>query len=310
MRNNVENVVITGATSFIGVNLIKALLTENYQIYAVIRPNSQKSGLLPISKKIHLIEAEMVDYSKLDQFIPKPCDVFVHLAWNGTRGASRMNMAMQEQNYQCSIKALNAALRLGCSMAISAGSQAEYGLCNNAISEDTPCHPNTEYGKWKLKFYEDAFKLCQANNVHFKEPRIFSVYGPGDFDGTLVISTLRKMLNNQDCKLTKCKQMWDFIFIDDVIKGIIKLIDTDCSDGIYNFASGTARPLKSFIEEMYHITHSKSKLLYGAIPYPETGLINILPLVDKLQNETGWHAQVTFEQGISRILNVLRCGEE
>jgi nucleoside-diphosphate-sugar epimerase len=305
-----KTVVITGATSFIGVKLIQELLTGDFEIYAVVRPNSKKVGLLPASEKIYLVEADMENYSSLDQFVPKPCNAFVHLAWNGTRGTNRMDATMQEHNYQCSMKALDAVLRLGCSTVISAGSQAEYGAYNCPISEETPCIPNTEYGKWKLKFYEDAFSLCNKNGIHFKEPRFFSLYGPDDFEGTMIISILRKMLKNEDCQLTACKQMWNYIYITDAVQGVKKIIELDCADGAYNFGSGIAKPLKEYVEEMARIANSQSHLLYGSVPYPTTGMVSIEPVIGKLVKETKWHPRVTFEQGVSCIIEVLRCGEE
>ena len=297
-----KNIIITGATSFIGVNLIKELVAKSLKIYAVVRPNSNKIKLLPMSDKITLLQIDMADYDNLDCYIHESCDCLIHLAWNGARGLDRMNDAIQVKNYKCAMKAVYAALHLNCKTIVSAGSQAEYGSYNYPIDENTPCHPNTEYGKQKLKLYEDAMILCPKNKAHFKEPRFFSLYGPGDFEGTMVISILKRMLNNRDCELTECKQMWDFLYIDDAVKGILKLIEIDCDDGVYNFGSGMAKPLKFFIEEMYCLTHSKSKLLYGAMPYPKTGMVSIEPIIDKLQSQTGWHAETSFQSGILNIL--------
>ncbi|NLW46919.1 MAG: hypothetical protein GXY86_06250 [Firmicutes bacterium] len=53
---------------------------------------------------------------------------------------------------------------------------------------------------------------------------------------------------------------------------------------------------------MYKITNSKSKLLYGTIPYPPTGMVSLQPVVDKLMNETGWQPQVSFREGIIRTI--------
>lgn len=303
-----SKIIITGATSFLGINLIRQLIANDVLIYAVVRPNSSKIGLLPESPKIIVIPAEMENYKDIGISIQESCDCLVHFAWKGTRGSDRMNQAMQISNYECSIDILKAALRLNCKTFISAGSQAEYGLYNQAISEEIPCVPNTEYGIQKLRFYQDASKICKEHGVNFKEPRFFSIYGPGDFEGTMVISTLKKMLRNDDCEFTECKQMWDFLYISDAVKGIIRLIYTDCADGAYNIGRGESRPLKSYIEEMYKLTHSKSRLFYGSIPYPSTGMVSVQPIFDKLVNETGWHAEVTFVDGIQRIINYLNYG--
>ena len=56
--------VITGATSFIGSYLVRALAGSNYQIYAVIRPNSANKSLLPEVSNVKIIELDMNDYYK------------------------------------------------------------------------------------------------------------------------------------------------------------------------------------------------------------------------------------------------------
>jgi UDP-glucose 4-epimerase len=301
--DNMKTVIITGATSFIGVHLINHLMAKDNQIIAVVRPNSSKIELLSEKANITLVQADMKDYGVLDQLIGYPCDAVIHLTWNGTRGSDRLDANMQQRDYECAVAALKSSIRLGCKTFISAGSQAEYGSCNCPITEDTPCHPNTEYGEYKLRFFETAKEMCGVSGVHFKEPRFFSLYGSGDFEGTMVISTLKKMLLDKMCDFTESKQMWDFLYIDDAVEGIEKLLESDCADGAYNFGSGFPRELKLFIEEMRKITKSHSILRFGAVPYPKTGMVSIEPVVDKLKRETGWFAKTMFRDGIQNILS-------
>lgn len=298
-----KNVIITGATSFIGLHLINRLLEGNYQIFAVIRPNTQKINALPKDERVKIIEADMSEYRNLNTMINAHCDIYFSLAWNGTRGADRDDLNMQEKNYVYSIEALKSVLLMGCKTVISAGSQAEYGLYNCKISEKTTTRPVTQYGIFKLKFFNDAYRLCKEMKVSFKEPRFFSLYGANDYEGTMIISMVKNMLQNKECRLTECTQMWDFLYISDAIDGLVTLIEKSCDEGAYNFGSGIAKPLKAFIEEMYKITNSQSKLLFGSIPYPSTGMVSIEPDVTKLMEETGWKPKVTFAEGIKKIIS-------
>lgn len=243
----------------------------------------------------------MSDYSKLGNKIGE-CDIFISLAWNGTRGIARDNAIQQKQNYFYSLQALHAAMEMGCKLFMSAGSQAEYGKVDGKILENAICHPITEYGKWKLAFYNEASLYCIKNKIAFKEPRFFSLYGENDAATTMVVDTIKKMLMNEPCKLTKCIQNWDYLYISDAIEGMMRLLDTECEDGAYNFGSGDVRQLKSYVEEMYALTKSTSKLLFGAVEYPHTGMVSIWPDINKLQ-ETGWAAKVSFAEGIQKVIN-------
>lgn len=296
-------IVISGATSMIGAALANKLLENNHEVVAVVRKNTKKTDTLIKSPNLSIVECNMEDYGELNNLIQGEVDVAVSTAWNGTRGADRNNKELQEENYKNSVSFLNVILSKGCQKFLTAGSQAEYGLWTRKekLKEDATPDPNTEYGKYKLRFYEYAKDYCKANGCMLIEPRFFSLYGPKDYEGTLVISTLKKMLENKPCELTECIQLWDFLYIDDAIDGLVKLVEDDVPEGIYNFGSGYSAPLKEFVEQMKEATNSDSELRYGAIPYPATGIVNVNPDVTKL-TEIGWKPSVKFEEGIKKII--------
>ena len=299
-----KTILVTGATSFIGINLIKELL-KDYKVIAVVRPNSKKISRLPSSSNLSILELELKEYYKLAHLIKESIFAFIHLSWGGTRGTGRNNIELQENNFKYSVDALHSAAKLNTKIFMSAGSQAEYGLQNNIITENTVPKPVTAYGKSKLKFYEYGMEFCKNNNIKFIEPRFFSLYGVGDYEGTLIKSVLAKMLKNEPCDLTDCKQKWNFLNIKDAVAGMKLLLESEqVKSGAYNFASKDTRELKSFLLEMKDITNSKSQLNFGAIPHNDSGKYGINPDISKLLN-TGWQPKISFEDGIRDLL-VLR----
>lgn len=299
-------IVISGATSMIGAALTNKLLENNHEVVAVVRPKSKKLETLNISQNLSIVECNMEDYAELNGIIQGKVNMAVSTAWNGTRGVDRNNEVLQQENYKNSISFLEVMISKGCKKFLTAGSQAEYGLWTSKekLKEDVIPNPNTEYGKYKLKFYEYAKDHCKISGCKLIEPRFFSLYGPKDYEGTMVISTLKKMAENKPCELTECIQLWDFLYIDDAIGGLIKLIEDDVPEGIYNFGSGYSAPLKEFIEEMKEITKSDSELHYGVIPYPSTGIVNVNPDVRKLM-DCGWRPKMLFTDGIKLICDFL-----
>ena len=297
-----KTILITGATSFIGLNLINYLL-NNYKVIAVVRPNSEKISLLPESKNLLVLELEMKDYYRFPSLIKEPIHAIAHLSWGGTREIDRNNIELQEQNFKYSISALHSAAKLNAKIFMSAGSQAEYGVQNEIISENTVPKPVSAYGKSKLKFYEYGIEFCKNNNVKFVEPRFFSLYGTGDYEGTLIMSMLDKMLKNEPCDLTYCTQKWNFLNIKDAVAGMKILLENEqVESGAYNFASNDTRKLKNFLLEMKDIADSKSKLNFGVLPHNDSGKYGINPDITKLLN-TGWQPKISFEDGIREIIN-------
>ncbi len=298
-----KHIVITGATGFIGYNLINKLLSIPYKITAVLRKNS-KNLFIKTCDNVNVIEATMSEYKNLDRLISEPCDCFFSLAWNGIRGDERNNKDSQKKSYLASLDSLKCAINMGCKTFFTAGSQAEYGLIYDKIDETALCHPVTEYGKYKLQFFNEAKSECKRANVKLFEPRFFSLYGPGDFKGTLISSLITKFLNNEECAITECIQMWDFLYISDAINALILLMEGHHDDGIYNIASGDYHPLKYFVELMHMYTKSSSILKYGEIPYDKTGMVSIQPDVTKLMS-IGWKPYVSFKEGIANIINTI-----
>lgn len=297
-----KKVVITGATSFIGVHLIKEWLKESCEIFAVVRPNSRHIDRLPQDDKIHIIEREMTGYDSLSADI-KEADCFYHLAWEGARAPYRDDKIMQEKNYISTLKAFDSAIRMGCTFFLGSGSQAEYGMTNGAVNETYPCHPNTEYGREKLHAFQTLAAKIEGGNIHFVWIRIFSIYGTYDYPKTLVMSALGQMQKNKPVEMTPCTQLWDYLHVEDVARAMKRFAFSDCENGIYNVASGDYKPLKEFVEIIKDVTGSQSELRFGAVAYGPNGPVNLTPDVTKIKNALRWEPEISFEEGIRKMIN-------
>lgn len=301
-----KTVIVTGATSFIGVHIIKEYLEKNYPVIALVRPKSKNLDRLPKNNLLTVIEVQMEEIETLIEKIEiNKIDIFYHLAWEGVRIPYRDDKILQNRNYTNAINTMKVAIKLGCNTFIGAGSQAEYGKCVGKIDESYPAKPVNEYGKAKLKTYETLRKMAKENNMKFIWARIFSVYGIYDNKETMIMSTLAKMKRNESIQLTQCIQSWDYMYVEDLARAMYLLANTSCMDGIYNIASGESRLLKEFVIDMKDICKSDSDLLFGAIPYSNEGAIGFEPIVDKLKQNLGWSCKVSFKDGIKRILKLI-----
>lgn len=298
-----RNIVVTGANCFIARPLIDKLLKKGYFIYAVVRNVANYNNA---NKNIQYIEADLQDYDKLPDLINTNCYAMFHFAWNGTRGSTRTDDILQEQNYLNSVKALHAASKLGCKVFVGAGSQAEYGVLDKVISEDDLPRPNTAYGIYKLRFTEYALNMQNELKMNVIIPRFFSLYGEGDYSGTLIESSIDKMLKNETCDFSRATQNWNYMYIDDCVSALIHLLENN-GTGIYNFGTLDTRVLKDYILEIKEIIGSSSELNFGAIPDPKTGLVSISPNINKLI-AAGFTKFTPFEQGIKNIIDYKRKG--
>ena len=294
--------VITGATSFIGLELTEYLLANGHSVVAVCRPNSK--GLSSIPDGVEIVSSEMANYGNLHNIIAK-ADVFINLAWGGTGHDARNVVDVQKENIAYTTAAFFAADKMGCKLFLEAGSQAEYGSTVEPQNEDSPCNPFSEYGKAKLQVEEELFKLSEQMDMKYIHLRIFSMFGENDHPWTLVMSAIDKMLRNQKVDLSPCTQNWNFIYIKDAVRIITTLCEKavenpDFKHEVYNIASEDTRVLKDFVVRMKELTNSTSELNFGAmIP---ANLVSLQPDMSKTKSVVGIISNYSFDNVITKII--------
>lgn len=296
-------IVVTGATSFIGSSVVRELATDRKNmIYAVIRPGSVNRKKIPNVDNVKVIELDMLRLDELHNCIEEQIDVVYHFAWEGVRMPQRDDSMIQEQNFVAAQKIVAECRLLGCKRFIGIGSQAEYGQMSGIITEEHECNPTCEYGRKKnaARIYLEEYG--KEHQMEYIWTRIFSVYGPDDYEGSLIMSCINKMLKNENIPLTECLQEWDYLHIDDIAKLFAMLSDAECKSGVYNVASGIHKPLKDYVEIMKEVIHSESELQYGKVPFGEQGMVSFMPSVEKIRKETGWKPLVTFEEGVRTMI--------
>lgn len=300
--------VITGATSFLGTELVRVFLDGGHRVVAVCRESSGGSERLGSHERFTVVNAEMHDYGRLPA-IAGCADVFIHLAWSGTSHQGRDIEETQQRNVDCSLLAMRAAKRMGCRLFVGAGSQAEYGTVTGLITETTPCRPFSAYGKAKLRMKEEGFKLSGQLGMKYIHLRIFSLFGENDHPWTLVMSGLRKMLRGERLELSPCTQQWNFLYVGDAARQIIGLchhaLNTDSIEQeVYNIASKDTRVLKDFVGEMAELAASDSVLDYGAVIPGH--IVSLNPSVAKTEAAAGFISRHTFREVILQIINQYR----
>jgi UDP-glucose 4-epimerase len=297
----VLKVAITGATGFIGAAILRQLLQAGFPVAVLLRPASDTARLEGVGNFEKFTYSTLEDpamVAALSHFQP---DIFIHCAWKGVGGQDRNEEFQITENLPSVLGAVQLASQAGCRQWIGLGSQAEYGNLNCTLDEGAPLRPTTIYGKAKLAAGVAALALCDAHGLAGAWVRVFSTYGPNDSPSWFIPYVIREFLAGRSPRLTKCEQLWDYLYVTDAACAVVSLANGD-SRGFFNLGSGSALPLKNYIEAIRASLASPLEPIYGALPYRVDQVMHLEADISRLVRTTNWRPAISFVEGINNTI--------
>lgn len=297
-----KRIIITGATSMIGIALIHSCLRNGIEkIYAIVRDNCLKINQIPIDERIEIVFCNIDNYCVLTKLIKDNCDVFYHIAWSLTGQGRNSSIEEQVCNIKYTLDAVKVAAELGCKLFVGAGSQAEYGLCNdNAISPNSVANPIQAYGIAKYAAGKLSKQLSERLGMNCVWVRIFSVYGLWEKPSTLIQTCIQNFRNGLVPKFTEGNQLWDYLYSEDAGEAFCKIGLCVRENKVYCLGSGKSKPLREYIETIRDVINPNLTLSFGDIPYRVDSIMNLCADISSLTYDTGWKPQTSFINGISQ----------
>ena len=245
---DMNKIIVTGATSMIGVATIEAAISHDVEVYAVVRPKTKRLDRLSASSLVHIIEGGALDTLLQVDGLPQDADVLYHFAWAGTNKEQRDDPTVQEKNIGYTLDAVELAKRCGCRRFVGAGSQAEYGSIVGVIDEETRFKPEMSYGISKYAAGILSRKLCSINGIEHVWGRIFSVYGPNDNEGTMLDYAISCFDRGETAHFSASIQPWNYLYESDAGEMFYRMACENVPEGTYLVASDLSKSLKEYIQ--------------------------------------------------------------
>ncbi|MEO6117802.1 MAG: NAD-dependent epimerase/dehydratase family protein [Methylotenera sp.] len=258
-------VAVTGASGFVGKNVLTALTRENVEVFAITRDGEK---LASIDKSINVIDLDICDCdSNSFEKIGSP-DVLIHLAWDGLPNYKSLHHFETELLIQ--YKFLKNVIDSGLVSLLVTGTCFEYGMQSGALSEEMITKPNNPYGFAKDALHQQLgfLKLIKPFNLIWA--RLFYMYGETQAN-TSLYSQLREAVKRGDkvFNMSGGEQLRDYLHVDEVSRQIVRLALMQHDIGTINICSGKPISVHEQVESWLHENNWKIRLNLGYYPYPD-----------------------------------------
>ncbi|MEY8313083.1 NAD(P)-dependent oxidoreductase [Oscillospiraceae bacterium 42-9] len=292
-----KRVLITGVTGYIGSNLAKTLAI-NCEVYGLARKPLNSAYLTPgLQKEIKLFYFDGTYDSVVTAINESRPDIVYHLAAYYVPNHEIAEMpALLEGNI-----VLGAYLLEAMSMA----------HCKRLVFTTTPTthYSGKEYRP--LSFYAAAKRAYSDIIEFYADIKAFETveivlpdtYGPGDKRKKILNLIREASRKKAPMALTSGKQIYDVVYIDDIIKGLIQagelILNPAAMHHFYQLTSSEYHSLRETVELMLRINNSEYQPDWGALPDPK-GIavpVRIYPVLP------GWEPKVPLGDGLKKMWN-------
>lgn len=300
-----NRVLLTGASGFIGANLLRALIDNNYSTDIVIRKDSNLWRINDLIDNVGVHFCTLTERDVIRKIIKEvePQLVFHLASYGGHHEQNEPNMALMT-NTIGTANIVDACIDSGVDCFINAGSSSEYGIKSKPMDETDLLEPINEYGVSKAS----ATLYCQAvgKKMGYKiiTLRLFSPFGYYEDPQRLIPYMINTCLEKGTLMLSNPNTVRDFVFIEDVVDAFLTIprkMSETCAGEILNLGSGKQHSILEVFNLIKEITKYEKVPIWGAVPGRESDTtIMWQAKMDKMENIFGWKAKHTLRDGLKK----------
>ncbi len=256
-------VLLTGATGFVGRQVLKALQAKGLHIRLVLRDGTKINAALQEGiESVHYSPDIFAETSAWWETVCKGVDAVIHCAWYAEPG----KYLQSGKNLDCLIGTLNlakGAASAGVHRITGVGTCFEYDLSPGILSVATPLLPLSPYAAAKVAAYFSLSQLLPRFDMEFAWCRLFYLFGENEDPRRLVPYVRSQLERGLPVELTSGNQIRDFM---DVRLAGQQIADTAMSShvGTKNICSGVPITVRALAEKMADEFGRRDLLRFGA----------------------------------------------
>lgn len=292
-------ILITGATGFVGKNLVKKMyLQKQHSITLISRDD----------KKIHKIFNDDIDFIKSNdpQFKEKITrinpEVVIHLAsYLSSKNDEDTIKNLLAANIEFGTRLLDSIKDLNVKFFINTGTSTEY-FYNDGILKSNSLYAATKTAfRSIIRYYQDISTFKFINVIPY------TIYGGKDTQKKAIDYIFDSLDSSEPVPMSPGDQVLDYIHIDDVCDFYSLLVNKnfDLKENEIEFHLGTGKgiSLKDLCNLVEKVSGKKANIAWGKLPYREMDKLHAIAPITKCLKLLNWRASISIEDGIKRMIN-------
>ena len=292
--------LITGASGFVGSNLLRKLVEKKAQVHIILRKNSKTWRIKDILPKVNIHISDLSNYKDVLKIVQKTKPtVIYHLASYGAYPFQKNADQILKVNVTGTWNLLHALLNNEYKLFVNTGSSSEYGFKNKPMKETDLLEPASYYSVAKCTQTHLCSHMAKESNKPIVTLRPFSVYGPYEEPSRFMPTLLKSLYLGEKMNLTSPDTARDFIYMDDMIDAYLKIEELRKYSGMtFNIGTGIQSTIKQVVKTAFKISNKKIPLEWGGMEARSWDTKNWVADISLAKKLLKWKPEYNLEQGL------------